>query len=91
MNTITLRNVSDELLESLKRRAEANHRSVEAEALVCLQITVAQEESILNAIPEKQWKQIEQSLCETIHDRGTPLTKADLDHYRDLVRGSKPR
>ena len=91
MNTLTVTGISDELQRKLAERAAANRRSIEEEVLCCLQITIEQEEALLTSIPDDQWKKIEQSLCDSIHDRGTPLTKADLERYRDLARGRQSR
>jgi plasmid stability protein len=91
MNTLTLTGISDELQRKLTERAAASRRSIEEEALCCLRLTLETEEAILNSIPEDRWKEVEQSLCDSIHDRGTPLTKADLQRYRDLARGRQAR
>jgi plasmid stability protein len=88
MSTLTIPAVSDELRRKLAERAQANHRSVEAEALCCLQEAIETEELLLGAIPGERWNEIERSVCETIHDRGTPLTDDDFQRYRDLARGS---
>ena len=45
MNTLLLTGVSDDLRQTLAERAAANRRSIEEEALCCLQITVAQDEA----------------------------------------------
>jgi plasmid stability protein len=89
MKTLTINRIDDELHRKLAERAAANQRSMEEEALCCLRITIAQDEALLNSIPEEQWKEIERSLCDSIHDRGTPLTEADFARYRDLARGRK--
>ena len=43
MPTITVRNVPDELLERLKRRAKANHRSLQGELMAILETEAARE------------------------------------------------
>lgn len=45
MTTITLKNVPDELHSRLKARAEANHRSLNREAIRCLELMLGGEES----------------------------------------------
>jgi plasmid stability protein len=87
MKTITLREVSDSLLHKLEERAAANHRTVEAEALTCLRVVVETDDDLIESIPAGQWAEIEQSVCDTIHDRGTPLTEADLERYKGMARG----
>ena len=89
MSTLTIPAVSDELHRKLVERAQANHRSVEAEALCCLQEVIEAEDALLAAIPGQRWNEIERSVCETIHDRGTPLTDGDFQRYRDLARGNR--
>ena len=91
MNTLTLTGISDELQRKLVERAAANQRSIEEETLCCVRLTIETEEAVLNSIPEDRWKEIEQSLCDSIDDPGTPLTKADMDRYRDLARGRQAR
>jgi len=66
--------------------AAARGHSVEEEALSWLRRWTEEEQAVLDSIPEEQWKEIEQSLCDSIHDRGTPFTKADLERYREIVR-----
>jgi plasmid stability protein len=87
MNTLTISAMSDELHRRLVERAETNHRSVEDEALCCLLAAVETDDELVNAIPAGQWGEIERSVCETIHDRGTPLTDADFQRYREMARG----
>ena len=89
MNTVTIPAVDDALLNKLVERAKANHRSVEAEALCCLQEAIEMDEDSLNGIPAEQWDESERSVCETIHDRGTALTAADFDRYRGVARGNR--
>ena len=88
MKTITLHQVSDSLLQKLEARAAANQRSLEAEALSCLQVAVETEEEMISSIPPERWAAIEQSVCDTIHDHGTPLTEADFERYRGIARGN---
>ncbi len=80
--------VSDELHRKLKERAAANHRTVEDEVVCCLQATLEADEDLQHSIPASRWDEIERSVCETIHDRGTPLTDADFQRYREMARGS---
>lgn len=87
MKTITLHEVSDSLLYKLEKRAAANHRTLEAEALMCLQVVVETEEGLIESIPTQRWADIERSVCETIHDKGTPLSEADFERYRGMIRG----
>lgn len=86
-SNITLPALGEELHRKLARRAAANHRSVEDEALCCLREAIEMDESLLDAIPQSQWAEVEQSVCETIHDAGTPLTDADFQRYREMARG----
>jgi hypothetical protein len=83
--------MSDELHRKLLERAQANHRSVEDEVLCCLQEAIEADEELLKTIPSGEWSEIERSVCETIHDRGTPLTEGDFQRYREMARGrSRP-
>jgi plasmid stability protein len=88
MSTLTLSILDDELHRKLVERAKLNHRSVEAEAVCCLQAALETDEAVLAAIPAESWSEIERSVCETIHDQGTPLTDSDFQRYRDQARGS---
>ena len=87
MNTLTIPDLNDELHRKLAERARANRRSIEAEAACCLREAIEMDEQTLNAIPPEQWSEIERSVFETIHDRGTPLTDADFQRYREMARG----
>jgi plasmid stability protein len=87
MNTLTIPAVNDALHAKLAERAHANHRTIEAEALCCLMETIEAEEKALEAIPASTWAEIEQSVCDSIHDRGTPLTDGDFQRYREQARG----
>ncbi len=87
MSTLTISAVDDELRRKLAERAKANHRTIEAEALCCLQAVVAADDDALAAISAESWKAIEQSVCDSIHEQGTPLTEADFQRYRGLARG----
>jgi plasmid stability protein len=87
MKTITLHEVSDALLHKLEARAAANHRSLEDEALFCLLAAVESDDETINSVQPGRWAEIEQSVCDTIHDRGTPLTEADIERYRGMARG----
>ena len=88
MSTLTLSTLDDELHQKLVERAKVNHRSIEDEAICCLQEAIESDEEAINAIPSGAWTEIERSVCETIHDRGTPLTEADFQRYRDKARGN---
>ncbi len=88
MNTLTLSTLDDQLHRKLVERAKINHRSVEDEAICCLQEAIESDEEAINAIPSGAWTEIERSVCETIQDRGTPLTDADFQRYREKTRGS---
>ena len=87
VNALTIPDVSESLHRKLAERAKANQRSIEQEALCCLQEAIEADEELLNSIPSGEWAQIEQSVCETIHDRGTPLTNADFQRYREMASG----
>jgi plasmid stability protein len=87
MSALTIPQVNDTLRRKLEERARTNHRSVEDEALCCLQEAVDGDEEILNSIPADRWKEIEDSVAETIHDRGTALFDADFQRFRELARG----
>jgi hypothetical protein len=56
---------------------DANQRQSEIES----------NDALVSAIPSEQWKHLEQSICDTIEDQGTPLTEADFQRYRELARG----
>ena len=58
MNTLMLTGVSDDLQRLLAQRAAANRRSVEEEALCCLQIAIAQDEAVLSSMPEARWQEL---------------------------------
>jgi plasmid stability protein len=85
--TLTIPDLSEELHRKLTERARINQRSIEDEALCCLREAIEQDEEVLNSIPSDSWAKIERSVCETIHDRGTPLTDADFQRYREMARG----
>jgi hypothetical protein len=87
MNTLTIADLNDELHHKLLERARVNRRSIEAEALCCLREAIETDEEALNSIPPNEWSEIEKSVCETIHDQGTPLTDSDFQRYRKLARG----
>jgi plasmid stability protein len=87
MTTLTIPAVNDALHRKLAERAQANHRTIEAEALCCLVETLEAEASALAAIPANTWAEIEQSVCETMHDQGTLMTDGDFQRYRELARG----
>lgn len=87
MNTITIPDLDDELHRKLAERAKANHRSIEDEALCCVRVALEADDEALNSIPAETWAEVERSICETIHDRGTPLTDADFKRYREMARG----
>lgn len=86
MNTLTVTGISDELHRKLAERASANRRSIEEEALCCLQISIAQEEAILHSISDERWQEIEKSLDEAFRETPTNFTEADKQRYRDLAR-----
>lgn len=87
MTTLTIPAINEDLRRKLAERAKANQRSIEDEALCCLRAAVEFDENALNAIPPGEWANIERSVCETIHDRGTPLTDEDFQRYREIARG----
>jgi plasmid stability protein len=87
MSTLTLRFESEDLLRRLRSRAAANQRSIEDEAMCCLQATLSEEDELLSSVPDDAWSAIERSVCETLHDRGTPLTDDDFARYRERARG----
>lgn len=89
MKTITLREVSDSLLRKLEERAAVNQRTVEAEALSCLEVVIETEEELIGSIPGELWNDIEGSVCDSIHDIGMPLTDTDFKRYREIARGRK--
>ncbi len=88
MSILTLSTLNDGLHQKLVDRAKLNHRSVEDEAICCLQEVIESDDEAINAIPSGAWAEIERSVCETIQDRGTPLTDADFQRYREKTRGS---
>jgi plasmid stability protein len=87
MSALTIRDMNETLHRKLAERAKLNHRSIEDEALCCLQEAIEADEDLLNSIPSAQWKEIERSVADTIHDRGTPLSDADFQRYREQARG----
>jgi plasmid stability protein len=89
MNTLTIQNVDAELHRKLAERAKANDRSLEDEALCCLQEVIELDEELLNAISPEQWDDVERTISETIEDQGTPLTASDFQRYREMARGGK--
>ena len=88
MSILTLSTLNDGLHQKLVDRAKLNPRSVEDEAICCLQEVIESDDEAINAIPSGAWAEIERSVCETIQDRGTPLTDADFQRYREKTRGS---
>ncbi len=87
MSKLTIPDLSEDLLRMLAARAKANHRSIEEEALCCMRVALETEEEALNSIPPETWAEVERSVCDTIQERGTPLTNADFKRYRDIARG----
>ncbi len=87
MNTLTVGGISDELHRKLAERASANHRSIEEEALCCLQVSVAQDEATLHSISDERWRKIERSLDEAFQETPSDFTEVDRQRYRDLARG----
>lgn len=87
MNTVTIPDVGEELHRKLAERAKANNRSIEDEALCCVRVALEMDDEVLNSIPTETWTEVERSICDTIHDGGTPLTNADFDRYRKMARG----
>ena len=87
MNALVIPDISEALHHKLCERAKVNHRSIEAEALSCLEAVVETDDALLDAVPAGAWTDIEQSVCATIQDRGTPLTATDFQRYQELARG----
>jgi plasmid stability protein len=87
MHTVTIPDISDDLHRQLEERARTNHRTVADEARHCLEAALAEEAALLDAISTSEWGVIEDSVAGTLHDRGTPLTEADFQRYRELARG----
>ena len=87
MNTLVLTGVSDDLQRMLAERAAANRRSIEEEAVCCLQIAIAEGEALLASVPAARWKEIEKSLDEALSEIPTEFTEEDRNKYRDLARG----
>ncbi len=88
MNTVTISTMSDALHRRLTERAAANHRTIEDEALCCLQAAIHEDEERLSAIPPGRWAEVERSISETIQDRGTPWTDSDFQRHLEMARGS---
>ena len=86
MNTITLRNVSDELLGRIKRLAETNARSVEAEIAAWFEMNLTARD-VEASISEERWREIEQSLVESLNETPTDFTKEDWERLRNIARG----
>ena len=86
MNTITLQDVTEELLERLRVRAQANGRSMEAEAMACLE-AMTEAEEIEATISDDRWPEIEQSLVEGLKKPATQFTEQDWQHFRKMARG----
>jgi coenzyme F420-reducing hydrogenase gamma subunit len=91
MKTITLPNVSEALHRKLEARAQAHHRTVEEEAVRCLEELIETDEALLAAIPRKRWERIEEALVLALHDSASDLTQADLARYRDLASSDNAR
>lgn len=79
MATITLKNVPDDLYDQLKRSAERNRRSINREAIVCL------EQALESATPDA-----EEVLARVRHVREKAahlyVTEAELREARDEGR-----
>jgi len=73
--TLTLKNIPDEVYERLKAAAAAHHRSLNGEAIVCLQTVL---------LPQKV--SVEERLERVRRLRNT-LKKQDFDH--DLITAFK--
>lgn len=82
MPTITLKNVPDELHRRLKDRAERHHRSLNREAIRCLEEAVAdewiEEEALLARIRANRARMVE---------RGVWLTEESL---REAIEEGRP-
>jgi plasmid stability protein len=87
MNTLTLTGISDELQQKLAKRAAANQRSVEEEALCCVRMAIETDEAALNSVSDSRWKEIETSLSEALRETPTAFTEKDREKYRELARG----
>lgn len=57
MATLTIRNLSDELIQRVKTAAEHNHRSMEQEVRELLQRRYADKEQVLARLRER-WEQL---------------------------------
>jgi len=87
MKTITLRGVSESLHEKLETRARLHHRTVEQEALRCLEELIQADEFALKEVSDQSWPVIEQSLVAALNDASSEFSEADLRRYRDLAKG----
>jgi plasmid stability protein len=67
MAAILLENVRDSIHSALKERAEANNRSLDAEALACLEIVLRRENSARRNVDRMPITLSNESLWEALH------------------------
>ncbi len=67
MAAILLENVRDSIHSALKERAEANNRSLDAEALACLEIALRPENSARGNIDRMRITFSNESLWDALH------------------------
>ena len=67
MAAILLENVRDSIHSALKERAEANNRSLDAEALACLEIALGPENSARGNIDRMRITLSNESLWDALH------------------------
>jgi plasmid stability protein len=67
MAAILLENVRDSIPSALKERAEANNRSLDAEALACLEIVLRPENSARRNVDRTPITLSNESLWEALH------------------------
>lgn len=86
MPTITLKNVPEELHRRLKERAERHHRSLNREAIRCLEEVVSEEPATPASIDPDAFLAELRRHREALVERGVWLTEASLreaiDHGR---------
>ena len=79
MATLTLKNVPDDLHRRLKARAEQNHRSLNREAIRCLEASVRLD---VEPVRDEAWDRVRETR-ETLAAEGVWITAAEVQSSID--------
>ena len=85
---LSIKGVPDGLADRLRRRAEANHRSLQGELMSIVEQAVTQVPT--SALPRRQWKTIDEYLAERrVRGPVTGWNPADLPKAVDIIRADR--